>query len=190
MQFVDKREVHLPEDIKGLRIATGGGFLPILAAWPCTPVDVPFSERYLALEKGTVDGSFIMFGGFHSMKFYEVTKSLVYNMAAIPQATSPLVSSEAAWNDLPADIQQIFLDSIDYGMTTTWQHNNEEEEAGMQDAIDHGLLMYECTPEEYQVWTELLLPIRDEWIAKKEADGLPGKAIVEEAERLHAQYSK
>jgi hypothetical protein len=47
----------------------------------------------------------------------------------------------------------------------------------------------ELTPEETKRWKKICKPIWDKWVGDIEKKGLPGKAILEETQRLAAKYA-
>ncbi|QOL80011.1 TRAP transporter substrate-binding protein DctP [Pseudooceanicola spongiae] len=68
------KEVMTPEDLKGmkLRMPPGEGWQFIGTAMGATPVPVPFTEVYTAMQTGAIDGQDNGFPATYSMKFYEV----------------------------------------------------------------------------------------------------------------------
>jgi TRAP-type C4-dicarboxylate transport system substrate-binding protein len=190
LQFVKKIAAHSPADIKGIRIASPPSFFPILRAWGAIEVDIPYSDRYMALEKGTIDGSSLPMGMVGSLRIFEVVKAVAMNLGAQPQVTSFVAFNEKTWNRLPPDIQKVFTDNNEYGMLEITKAIDAEEKEGLDKAIKAGLTIVTATPEEYNLWTKPLLPLQDKWVAETEAKGLPGKRVVEETKRLLGKYAK
>jgi tripartite ATP-independent transporter DctP family solute receptor len=73
-----KRQVKKPEDVKGLKIRTAPNPAHLLAfrLLGANPVAMPFTEVYLALKTGTVDGQENPINLIYTMKFHEVQKYL------------------------------------------------------------------------------------------------------------------
>ena len=185
-----KIEAHSPADIKGMRIAAPPTHFPILRAWGAIEVDIPFNDRYMALERGTVDGSSAPMGVSHGVRLYEVTKSTALNLGALPQATTFIVMNEKVWSGLPPDIQKVFMDNDESGMLEMDKALALEEKQGLDAVMKAGHTVTTATPDEYKLWTKPLLPLQDKWVAEREAMGLPARAIVEETKRLISVYSK
>lgn len=188
LQFVQKKAVRTPGDMKGMRVASGALLFPILRAWGAVEVDIPFSERYMALDKGAVDGSFCPVAYSGGFRLYEVTKSTTLNVGAIPTMSTFFVVNEKIWNRLPPDIQKVFMDNSDYGMTEIDKAFALDEQHGLDLAKKAGHIVIKTTPEEYELWTKPLLPLQDKWVAVREAKGLPARAVMEETKRLLAKY--
>jgi TRAP-type transport system periplasmic protein len=190
LQFVKRVEVHTPADIKGMRIASPPLFFPILRAWGAVEVDIPFTDRYMALEKGTIDGSSLPMAVVHGMRIYEVTKASAMNVGALPQLAAFAVMNEKTWDRLPPDVQKVFTDNNEYGMLEINGALAAEEKQGIDSVTKAGHTIVTATPEEYKLWTKPLLPLQDKWVAEREAKGLPARAVLEETKRLLTKYSK
>ncbi len=78
-----KRPVKTPDDIKGLKLRTtpNPAHLHAFRLLGANPVPMPFTEVYLALQTGTVDGQENPIAHIYAMKFHEVQKymSLTYH---------------------------------------------------------------------------------------------------------------
>ena len=71
-----KREVHTPEDMKGLKIRTipSNAYMEIVKSMGASPSPIPWTELYTACQTGVVDGQQMMVEGVVSGKMYEVQK--------------------------------------------------------------------------------------------------------------------
>lgn len=78
-----KRPVKVPDDLKGLKLRTtpNPAHLQAFRLMGANPVPMPFTEVYLALKTGTVDGQENPIAHIYSSKFHEVQKymSLTYH---------------------------------------------------------------------------------------------------------------
>ncbi|MBN1368186.1 MAG: TRAP transporter substrate-binding protein DctP [Dehalococcoidales bacterium] len=186
LQFANRVEVRTPADLIGMRIGTGAQFLPVLDAWGATPIDNPFTDRYLSLDKGMIDGSFLSLATANMMKIPDVTKAITLNIGAVARENNFISMNEEVWNSLPPDIQKVFMDNWE----PTVKEFIDSQLADEQQAIDvyekAGDLVVTATAEEYKLWTNPLLPFLDKWAEAVDAKGLPGTAMLEEAQRILA----
>ncbi len=187
LQFVERVEVHTPADLEGMRIGTGALFLPVLEAWGATPIDNPFTDRYLALDKGIIDGSFAPLATMNIMKIPEVTNAVALNLGALGRENSFVAMNENVWNSLPPDIQQVFMDNWEPTVKEFSESQFVDDQQAMDAYAKDDKLVITATPEEYELWTEPLLPLLDEWVQTMEAKGLPAGAVLEEAQRILAE---
>jgi TRAP-type C4-dicarboxylate transport system substrate-binding protein len=94
------------------------------------------------------------------------------------------------WNKLPPDIQKILENYIGSAGSEYFgkemDRSNETEKAKVQAMKDKTII--DLSPEETKRWKEACKPIWDKWVATVEAKGLPGKAVLEEAQKLSEKY--
>jgi C4-dicarboxylate-binding protein DctP len=97
---VKGKEVRSPADLKGVKIRNPNvpAFNIMAKAVDAIPIPIDFSELYVALQRGVVDGQHNPIGNIVGAKLYEVQKSL----SMVPWGISPhIVSmSKAAWGRL------------------------------------------------------------------------------------------
>ena len=95
--------------LKGKKIRSFGGDVPKAhAAIGAVPVSVRPVEVYEALQRGTIDYSFLNAGNIQQYKLYEPGK---YSCGPIMAITGHnVVIGKRTWDKLPKDIQEIFTD--------------------------------------------------------------------------------
>jgi tripartite ATP-independent transporter DctP family solute receptor len=107
------KAVRTVDDMKGfkLRIPEVDTFRAMAEAWGAKPTPLNFSELYLALSQGAVDGQENPLPTIQSGKFFEVQKYLVLTGHII---TPRLIAmNEAAWQSLGAKERQAFASAVD-----------------------------------------------------------------------------
>ncbi|HAS73471.1 MAG TPA: transporter, partial [Clostridiales bacterium UBA8960] len=78
INLVKDKEIKVPSDLNGinLRMPNSEAWLFLGQALGANPTPIAFSELYMALQTGTVDGQDNPLPTVQSAKFYEVTKSI------------------------------------------------------------------------------------------------------------------
>jgi len=102
------RPISSIEDLKGLKIRTPpiGVIVQSFKAFGANPQEVPYTETYMALKTGVVDGQENPFSNIYDMKFYEPQKYLsVVNWEVHPD---PLYVNPDWYKALPEDLKAIF----------------------------------------------------------------------------------
>lgn len=101
------RPVNTPEDLTGikLRVPDTTSSMDALSAMGATPTPLAFSELYLALQQGTVDGQENPLATSFSGKFQEVQKYL--SLTGHQRIEQILVCSDTSWNKLPEEYRAI-----------------------------------------------------------------------------------
>ncbi len=96
------KQIMTPADLEGvkLRMPPGEGWQFVGTAMGATPVPVPFSEVYTALQTGAIDGQDNGFPATRSMKFDEVINHIGKTAHLI--AANEFTISLSKWNSLSA----------------------------------------------------------------------------------------
>jgi TRAP-type C4-dicarboxylate transport system substrate-binding protein len=94
------------------------------------------------------------------------------------------------WNSLPESVQDIIMgvnDVIFEGPAT--EAYDMQNDRGLQWAIDEsGIEVITLSDEETERWIEKVKPIQDEYASRMEAQGLPGREVLELIGELINKY--
>ena len=181
-----KKAVRTPKDIKGLRVAATGWYVTLAKVLGAVPVALGGPERYMALEKGVIDGSWDLYAGMFAMKIIEVTNN--YVEADFGDSSGIAIMNKDKFNALPPDIQKIFRDNREFGSQEWLRMGDGETKMALGVARKRGHTFINLTPEEKKLWYDSLLPLREEWVKQQESRGLPARAFMDEMLRLIKQY--
>lgn len=98
------RPIKVPADLKGikLRIPNGEWRLRMFKAYGANPTPMAYSETFVALQTGTVDGQENPLAQIYPAHFYEVQKYLTLSHHVY---TPVSVLTGASWKRLPKDVQ-------------------------------------------------------------------------------------
>jgi TRAP-type C4-dicarboxylate transport system substrate-binding protein len=180
--FADKKVTSL-EDIKGMKIRTGGGiYARIPEALGASAVVTPTADTYMTIERGIAEGVTTDPGYMEMIKGWEIVK---YGLnTPLYLGIHELLMSKELWDSLPVDLQLI-LDEYFEGFNSRWLLVAIDWETTAREAlISNGVEMYDLSEAELARWTALLEPLIDEWIEEQEAKGLPAREAVEVARAL------
>ena len=120
------RPIDKPEDLKGIKLRVPPGIwrAKMFQAYGASPSPMQFSELFVALQTGVMDGQENPLSNIWSAKLYEVQKFLTFtNHVYTP---SFLTVGVARWNRLPTDIRTN-LEKIAQE-TQAWVLDHEEKE--------------------------------------------------------------
>jgi tripartite ATP-independent transporter DctP family solute receptor len=129
-----KKPINSVEDMKGfkLRVPEVDTFRAMAEAWGARPTPLNFSELYLALSQGAVDGQENPLPTIASAKLAEVQKYLVLTAHIITPRL--VIVNEAAWKKIPQADRDIVVAAVD--KAATWQDNEIlEQEKGLADSL-------------------------------------------------------
>lgn len=183
-----KKPVYKLEDLEGLTIRSLGAPSSFFEAAGATPVYLPSHDMYLALERGTIDAACFSPVGIESNNLQGLLKyhTLVY-ISSIPFG---FFMNQELWDSFPPDIQQAIWDKIGgYAGAEYIGRGVDSQIQGDLDLFESlGNEIISLSPEELERWEDLARPVWDEEIAKVEAQGLPGRAVVNRYIELLEKY--
>ncbi len=101
------RPINSPADLKGIKIRTPKSTwrIKMFTAWGANPTPMSFSEVFVALQTGVIDGQENPYTNINAAKFNEVQKYL--SVTGHVYTPSYLTTGASQWNKLPADVRQI-----------------------------------------------------------------------------------
>ncbi|WHH59081.1 sialic acid TRAP transporter substrate-binding protein SiaP [Petroclostridium sp. X23] len=149
-----------PEELKGLKLRCPDQpmFVGVVKAMGATPAPMAFSEVYLALQQGVVDGQENPAAAITSMKFFEVQKYLI-KTGHIAQGNHIFVS-EKVFKTLPEDIQKAILEA---GQETADWVNEQAfalEDKLLKELVEKGMTIVEPDREAF---IKAAQPLYDEY---------------------------
>jgi tripartite ATP-independent transporter DctP family solute receptor len=105
-----KHPINKPEDLKGIKLRTPKGVwrVKMFKAYGANPSPLAFSEVFVALQTGVMDGQENPLAQIYPARFYEVQKYLSMTGHVY---TPAYVTAGASWSRLPADVQKILADT-------------------------------------------------------------------------------
>jgi TRAP-type C4-dicarboxylate transport system substrate-binding protein len=193
IHMVDKL-VRKPDDLKGLkmRIPTRTGAW-VIEALGASPAGMPVPDLPQALSKKVVDGAFIPWEIIPALKLQEMIKYEIEgaNKVRFGNTTFQVSMNEARWNSLPADVKKAFTDvSNEAWVRRVGEIWAENDDSGIAVAKKAGNEHIQLTEAELDAFRQRLEPVVNRWIDEVKTVGIDGKALVAEARKEIAKYSK
>jgi len=105
------RPITKPEDLAGIKLRTPPDpiTVDIFQALGANPTPMAFSELYIALQQGVVDGQENPLMNIHSSKLYEVQKYI--SLTGHKYESTPLLASKIVFSALSKEDQQAILEA-------------------------------------------------------------------------------
>ena len=185
-----KKPIRKLEDLKGMKMrAPSRASAAMLRALGTVPVGMPIPKVYEALSRGVVEGTWIPWTIMRPFRLHEVTK--YHTEVALSCALFLMTMNKKSYDGLPADIRKIVDDSTGMGLAKRlgqmWQ---DDEKPGRALAVKRGDRILALDDAERERWRKITQQVVDAWVEKVAAKGHDGKALVADARRLVAKYSK
>lgn len=139
----ENKEVKTPEDLKGvkLRMPNTPSWLFLGEALGANPTPLAFSELYMALSTGAVDGQDNPLPTVQNAKFYEVTKSISLTHHII-DSTWPTINEEV-WQEMGPELQEKMVAAVEKAREFTDQTNLKAEAELVEFMKQQGLTVTE-----------------------------------------------
>ena len=166
-----QREVHLPPDLKGLKVRVTASKVEqqAFALTPGNPVSVNWAETYQAMQQGAVDALNVGLGPLTSMRIHETIGTATrLNMSFNAHVT---VVGKKWFDALPAPVRQ----GIERAAAESWAYQKSEQRKA-NDAMwaewkAAGIKIVDLKPDERANWVAAVGHARPEWKQWKERYG-------------------
>ena len=188
-----KKPVRTTEDLKGMRIRpaspTVGAFISALGG---TPVGIAPPEQLDALQKGTLDGTFIDYGG----------AGIAFKMAGTIKHTTEMYSyvtsfgvamNPAFYGKLPADLKKLVDDSMKGVEKEVGMGWDALDDAGKKLLAEGGMQPVRLSPAEDAKFRKVGAELTEAKLKELEARGLPARqafALMKSLAEKHAKTSR
>ena len=185
-----RKPIRTVDDMKGLRIRFASPTIrEFVAALGGTPVGVAPTEQVEQLQKGTIDGVFIDYGG----------AGIAFMMGGILKYSTEMYSYVSSfgvgmnpdfWNKLPPDLQALVTKS----MTGVEKEVGEAWDAldvpGKKAIVDGGAEVIKLSPEEDARFRKIGAQVDESRVKELEGKGLPARAVYDRIKMLADQHSR
>ncbi len=185
-----KKPIKSMDDLKGMRIRfTSPTVRDFIAALGATPVGVPPTEQADQLQKGTLDGSFIDYGG----------AGIAFKLGGIIKHTTEiysyvtsfgLIMNPAYYEKLPADLKKLVDDSVkgqDKAIGEGW---DSIDGPGRKVLMDGGMQPIKLDPAEDAKFRKVGAEVAEKTLADLEAKKLPAREVYTLMKTLSEKHAK
>ncbi len=169
----NKRPIHTPEDIKGLKIRVMNSpiYLDTFKQLGASPVGIPFPEIYNALQTGVIDAQENPILTTVLMNFTEVTKYVTLTQHCVTECV--IIVSVDYWESLSDADKQIFREAAKVATATNRKVNADlhlklpKSNMSIDEyAKANGVELIRLTDEERNVFREAMVPVWDKYRKK------------------------
>jgi TRAP-type C4-dicarboxylate transport system substrate-binding protein len=186
-EFMGNKRIASVNDMKGVKMRISGLNAKALQAFGAVPTMVTAPEGYTALERGTIDSfGFPYSYAFGAYKLYEVSKYVTDGMAMSGFMCFQGVSL-AAWNKLPDGVKAKLPQAQQAGIDALIKAYKEAD-AKWIPVFKQKLEITRFPPSERAKLAAGAGKIWEEWVKEQEAEGRPGRQILEFVKAEVAKY--
>jgi TRAP-type C4-dicarboxylate transport system substrate-binding protein len=154
-----------------------------------TPVGVPPTEMSEQLQKGTIDGAFIDYGGAGiAFKLGGIVK---YSTDLYAYVTSfGLAMNEDYWAKLPLDLQKLVIDSVTGKEREIGEAWDGLDVPGKKALLDGGGEEIKFSPQENAKVRKIGAEVAEARLKELEGKGLPARAVYDTMRSLAEKHAK
>jgi TRAP-type C4-dicarboxylate transport system substrate-binding protein len=181
-QMFTKKTVAGINDIKGLKIRTGGGVAEAVAnAIGASAFVKPAPESYELLKSGVADGVFFPLESVVSFKLDTVLEQATLFPGGMYSSAFGFFMNQDKWNKLPKQDQAIIEKlSYEYVARSNGKSWDTADQKGMDALKKSGVKIVQADKALVAEVEKRSAPIIDDWIKKASAKGVDAKAILAE----------
>jgi TRAP-type C4-dicarboxylate transport system substrate-binding protein len=181
-QMFTKKPVKTIEDLKALKIRTGGGVAEHMAnAIGASAFVKPAPESYELLKSGVADGTFFPVESVVSFKLDTVIGQATMFPGGMYSSSFGFFMNQAKWDKLPKQDQAIIEKlAFENAARTCGMSWDEADRKGLEALQKTGVPIVDASPELVRAVQARSVPIIDNWIKKASARGIDAKAVLAE----------
>jgi len=182
VEIASKFPIRKLEDFKGRRMgAVGEVISEAERAWGAAPAFMGAADIYLALQRGTIEGTMAGIRNFWDRKYYEVAKHIT--MVDFLYGFMVVLMNKNKWDTLPPDIQKIVLETAQEAQA--W--GRKEAQKADAEALDllksKGMEIYRVPEEERERWAKPVNRVCEEIFLKRVGEE-KGRQLLQLAESV------
>lgn len=156
--FMTKFPIESVADVKGKKLRASGSYNALLKGLGAAPVLLASPEQYMALQRGTIDGTLNPLYMAETYKLKEVIKYIV--LPPMGFGTGDTYVNLKAWNKLPPDLQKIVRQaSVDAALNYFKIEYDKLESADIKKAEALGVKVVRLPPAELKKIREAAKPL-------------------------------
>ena len=185
--IMSKTPIRTLEDLRGLKVIAQGVGPEVAKAYGFVTLNIPFPKIYTSVQQGIADAVIWVDAGFVPFKIYELLK--YHTTIGLVSTSIDTCFNQSTFDDMPSDLKNAFYDFQQLAAAVVQRTGIDFRKKAFEIYKANGVQFIELEDSELNRWKAAAKPVIDAWVAAREADGLPGAALVADIERLKAKYA-
>jgi len=189
-----KKPIRAMEDFRGMKIRGANALaIDFMKRVGAAPAMLRMPDVYMALDKGTLDGTTAIGEAILGYRFYEVIK--YYMKPGLLPTSHFMIMNLNVWNSMPPDVQNQIM-SVSGGVLSAKIGRNVFDAATQEfpQRISREGAKFEIinlSPEEVERWRKTAAePVQQDWVKGLEKKGLPAQQVLDEFKKNVAKYGR
>ncbi len=164
----NERPIVTPADLKGIKLRTPRGIwrVKLFQALGANPTPMAYSEVFMALQTGVMDGQENPFAQIHSGRLHEVQKYL--SLTGHVYTPAFVTVGARRWDRLPPEVQTLIADVAAEMQEFVYETAVRLEEEYLADMVASGIVVNEADRDAFLAASQ---PLYEEFAASVEGGG-------------------
>lgn len=170
---VSREPMKAPSDFKGKKVRVfSEGLAQAVRAFGGSPVTIPFSDVYSAMQYGTIDAAILGFQGVDSQRMYEVSKYVLVPASYLGTTMMGWAANKPWLQSLPEQDRKALIKSVDEASHSNRKAIVEEITVLAKQYKDKGMTVTVLDPAmpEFAAWKSATAPLLDEALKQLSPD--------------------
>ena len=171
--------IKTPEDFNGKVIRSAGGAMDlVIKSLGGSPAAISIGDTYVALQRGTADGTISALASVDGYKLQELSKAISTN-GSFGTFVNVMSVRQDKWNEMDDGLKKVFLDC---GAKIQLQSAQNLDNAGAglsKKFAGVGVEMFQFTPEQIKTMSGKLDAVHQDWVKRLKGRGLPADTVLE-----------
>jgi TRAP-type C4-dicarboxylate transport system substrate-binding protein len=183
------KAIRTVADMKGMRLRFSSSTIKdFMAELGGTPVGLPPTQIVEAMQKGTIDGAWIDYGGASTFKIGPVTKYTTEMYSYI--SSFCICMNQRSYDRLPANLKKLIDESV-VGVEKAVGHAWDKiDEPGKADLMKSGMTPIKLSKEEDAKFRAVGAKVAEAKVAELTQKGLPAEEVYKAMKDLAAKHEK
>jgi TRAP-type C4-dicarboxylate transport system substrate-binding protein len=165
-------------DFNGKVIRSAGGSMNLaISSLGASPAEIPVADMYIALERGTADGTISALSSLKPFNVDELMKSVSTN-GEFGTFSNVFSIQARKWKTLPEDVQKVMMDCGEGIETSIAKFMDEETKELEEEFAAKGVTVYQFEPDELKAINQRISAANDDWVKRLSGRGLPAEEVL------------
>ncbi|MGB0854450.1 MAG: TRAP transporter substrate-binding protein [Pikeienuella sp.] len=185
-----KEPVKTLEDLAGMKLRVGGGGVRMAEALGATPVALPAPKAYEAIQKGVADGAMFPFESVAGFRLGELVNYHLEIPGGLYTTPFAVMMNPAKFNSLSDEHKKVLAEvgGIN-GAKILGKAWDDADALGREAAVKKGGVFHKLEGAELAKWADKISFMDAAWVAKANAAGLDGAALLDDLKATMAKYA-
>lgn len=172
------QEIKTPDQFKGKVIRSAGGAMDlVIKSLGGSPAAISIGDTYVALQRGTADGTISALASVDGYKLQELAKAISTN-GSFGTFVNVMSVRKAKWDAMDDNLKKVFRDCGEKVQLQAAQNLDNAGSGLSKRFADAGVDMFAFSPEQLKTMSGKLDVVYQDWTKRLDGRGLPAETVL------------